>query len=76
MERWAKYKSTIINVAQVKTFYVHKSSKESLAYSEVASKSKPWILMADHTNIAGFEAKEVALQAAENIITGKHDIKM
>jgi hypothetical protein len=75
MERWAKYKSTIINVAQVKTFDVRKANKDSFSY-ENASKSKPWILSADHTNIDSFASKDMALQAAENIISGKHDIKM
>ena len=76
MERWAKYKDNIINMTQASVFNVRRVSKDMLQYEISADKKKPWILSVEHTSLDAFASKPEAMGVAEDIIKGKHDIKM
>ncbi len=77
-ERWVKYKSTIINISQIRTLRAHKIKSDMIDYYQKecgASKQKPWVLSADHDAIDAFANKEDAMNVAEDIATGKYDLK-
>jgi len=75
-ERWFKYNNVIMNRSQIKSFNANKIAKDMMSWSNVgATKSKPWVLEADHQGIAAFASKEEALSLAERIIDGNYDIK-
>ena len=76
MERWIKYKNNIVNLGNIKTLRVHKADEDMLQWhKEVgASKTKKWILSADHDGLGAFESKDDAMNAAEDIVNGKYDM--
>lgn len=78
MERWFQYKNMILNIRQHRGFTVRKLRKDAMAYCdpEVNTKGKPWVLYLDHTGIEAFKTKEEAMKLAEDIVTGKYDIKI
>lgn len=74
--RWFKYKNSVINLNKLTGFHARKVEKDMVAYCDVGvSKTKKWMLSADHHALDAFATKEDALKLAEAIISGKYDIK-
>lgn len=74
--RWFKYKNSVMNLNRVTGFHARKVEKDMVAYCDVGvSKTKKWILSADHQALEACASKEDALKLAESIIAGRYDIK-